>query len=63
MWTLDRRQYGEARTIQSETEGRLSMTFATPTLTAFDDLSQTYFGVELKRLMKISSPSPRFLGV
>jgi DsbC/DsbD-like thiol-disulfide interchange protein len=60
LYTLDCRSNGEAGAIQSETEGRLSMSFAVQS--SGKDLDQTHFGMELKGLIRSTSPAMRVTG-
>jgi hypothetical protein len=60
MYILDCRNNGEAGAVQSETEGRLSVSFAVQS--SDKDLAQTHFGIELKGLIRSTSPAMRVTG-
>ncbi len=63
MWSLNSpyRNNGEAGAVQSKTEGRLSLSFSVPG-DKLDDLNQTHYGVQLRNLIRSSSPAIRVIG-
>jgi hypothetical protein len=62
MFTLDSRLNGEAGAIQSETEGRLSVSYSIGSSNRVEDLQQTHYGIQLRGLIHSSSLAIRVAG-